>query len=212
MDTLAQMPDVQDALAAPLHHVDFVIEPLDKTTCLLTEKVIGDFFQPWLSGSYERINACSCTDSDCVSPRFDGVFGVTFPQRGRKNGGEFLTGIRRDVQLRRMGKESYEASTLLVRQRRFLLLQRPHDALKLLGGFRREEALQTLHGLLASRLQTTTRDFCNRQAIHDDSSVFPPRPLGRHAYILPILSEHPVWMVGRSLWGIRRRNAWTVPF
>ena len=107
MDTLEQMPDVQDAIATPLDHFDFVIEPLDKAPCLPIDKVIGDFFQPFLSGGYERIKACYFTDSDFVYPRFHFAFGLTFHQRGIKNGGEFLTEIIRCFQLRRMVKESY---------------------------------------------------------------------------------------------------------
>jgi hypothetical protein len=54
---LKEMCGAEDSIAAPLEHLDRVIEPLNKPTALAVEEIVGDLVEALVQGREEAVKA-----------------------------------------------------------------------------------------------------------------------------------------------------------
>src|SRR6476660_5649267 len=84
-ETLEEMGKVKDAVAAPLEHLDLVVEPFHKATVVSRQKVLRDFFRPLLERVQKAVVTAQAAGSHSQLPIGKLVERGVFGQRGIKN-------------------------------------------------------------------------------------------------------------------------------
>src|SRR4030095_17082997 len=62
-EALEEMREVKDSVAAPLEHLDLIVEPFHKAAVVPGQKVIGDFFLPLLQRVQKAVVTGQATGS-----------------------------------------------------------------------------------------------------------------------------------------------------
>jgi len=78
VDTLEEMLQVEDAIAASLQHFEFVVEPFDEPTVCPTDEVVGDLLPPICQGFQEIVKALQAASLDPFDPGLDFDLGNLF--------------------------------------------------------------------------------------------------------------------------------------
>jgi hypothetical protein len=104
-DALEEMPQIIDAEAAALEHLDLVVEPLDKGAALVMAEVVGDAIQPRVEQFQERVEAGQATRSHALAPGPYPADASRFRVRGIKDLAQFLAKVVRLFQAEAMGQE-----------------------------------------------------------------------------------------------------------
>ena len=68
--------DPKNAITTAFEHLDFVVQAFHKTAGEPIRKVIGDFVQPVLKRSKERIEAGQAAETDFISPFEQTIFAI----------------------------------------------------------------------------------------------------------------------------------------
>jgi hypothetical protein len=79
------MGEVKDAVAAPLEHLDLIVEPFHKATVVSRQEIIGDFFLPLLKRVQEAFVTTQSTGSHFLLPSRELLDRHVFGERGVEN-------------------------------------------------------------------------------------------------------------------------------
>jgi len=132
-DALEEMPQIIDAEAAALEHLDLVVEPLDKAAALVMAEVVGDAIQPGVEQFQERVEAGQPTRPHPLAPGPYPADASRFRVRGIKDLAQFLAKVVRLFQTEAMGQEPIQAVLFVGFQIRCALAKGPEGVLQVVG-------------------------------------------------------------------------------
>ena len=104
---------ISEAVAAPLEHFDFVIEPLDKPAGLAAQEIVGNDLKMGGECLDEAIETAQSTVGDAPDPAAQSALALSFRQRGLIDGGQRLTESMGLLKLGRSLKDTAANPTLI---------------------------------------------------------------------------------------------------
>ena len=85
-DALKEMIQVEDSVAAPFEHFEFIVESFDKTAAVEIDKVVGYLVPVAMQGLQESIEAGQAAGANLFLPSAQLAFGLVFSRGLVKNG------------------------------------------------------------------------------------------------------------------------------
>jgi uncharacterized protein len=131
-DALEKMLQVEQTIAAPFEHLEFVVQTFNKAAVVTVDEIVDDFLPPPAEGVDELIKAAQPTFGDAFDPGPDPGFGGGRGDVLVKNVCQLLLQIVGLLQFRRVAEKEPEGASFFGGQISGLLAQGPHTALQLL--------------------------------------------------------------------------------
>ena len=126
------MVRVEQSIAAPLEHLEFVVQPFNKDAIVPVDEIIEDFLPPAPQGVDELIEAVQIPSRDPFGPGSDFGFGDGWGDVLVKNRGQVLLQVVGLLQIGRVAEEQSQGTLFFGFQINRLRAQDPHAALQLL--------------------------------------------------------------------------------
>ena len=87
---MEKMLQVEQSIAAPLEHLEFVVQPFNKDAIVPVDEIVEDFLPPATQGVDELIEAVHLTSRDPFDPGSDFGFGDGWGDVLVKNRGQVM--------------------------------------------------------------------------------------------------------------------------
>ena len=147
--TLKQPPDIAQAIAASLEHLELVVQPFDKGAGLMVDKVVRDQLLPGVQQLEKAVKAAELALDYPLSPEAQAAQPIRASARRVEDGGQLFAQRDRLLQRRTVGQKPLQLRALVVVQVRRAFARRPQDVLEIVLQFVGERGAQSAHLLLA---------------------------------------------------------------
>ena len=110
-DALEQMHQVEQSIAAPLEHLEFVVQAFDEAAIVSVDEIVEDFLPPAAQGVEEMIEAAQSAPGDAFDPGSNFGFGSSWGEGLVENSGQLLLQVICLLQFGRVAKKQSEEAS-----------------------------------------------------------------------------------------------------